>query len=136
MKIDGKPVVDGQRRIKITITPQDVSLGKSKNPTSCAAAQACIRQLHIPAARVHVGRTYLLMGNKWVRYHTPESLRTEIISFDRGTKFSPGDYTLTPMQPTHRGNGKRQGSAKPPTFKKKRAKPHFATGVRVSAKVY
>jgi hypothetical protein len=45
-------------------------------------------------ARVHVARTYLKIGNKWLRCITPESLRSEIVAFDRGGKFEPGEFEL------------------------------------------
>jgi hypothetical protein len=131
MRIAGLPVVDAPKKRTITITESDVEKGNTKDPAKCAAAQALLREKDCTEARVHIGRTYLKIGKKWVRYHTPESLRGEIISFDRGAMFQPGEYTLTPMQPTKRATGKAQGS---PTLKKKvtnpRAKPHVVYGVR------
>jgi hypothetical protein len=46
---------------------------------------------------VHLACTYLRFGNKWLRYATPPSLKAEIISFDRGGAFYPGDFRLHPM---------------------------------------
>jgi hypothetical protein len=48
-------------------------------------------------SRVHLGCTYLRFGKKWLRYATPPSLKAEIISFDRGGGFYPGDFRLHPM---------------------------------------
>ena len=132
MRIAGLPVVDAPKKRTITITESDVQKGNTKDPAKCAAAQALLREKDCTEARVHIGRTYLKIGKKWVRFHTPESLRGEIISFDRGATFQPGEYTLTPMQPAKRA-GRTQGSAKsaprtPP--KKIRAKPHVVHGVR------
>lgn len=131
MKIAGLPVVDAPKKLKIIITDKDVAKGNTKDPGSCAAAQACMRQTNCTEARVHLGRTYLKMAGKWVRYHTPESLRGEIISFDRGAMFQPGEYTLSPMQPAKR-TGKSQGTATNKNKKatKPRAKPHVVHGVR------
>lgn len=132
MKIHGKPVVDAKRRTTITITSKDIQRGNNKDPGGCAAALAIIRERHVKAARVHLGRTYILKGGKWVRYNTPDSVRSEIISFDRGATFQPGTYTFRPVQPSHRGIGKRQGSGKDKRKKnaKPRAKPHVVYGVR------
>ena len=130
MRINGLPVVDATKRLQITIKDTDVKNGKTKDPGACAAARACIRQLHCNAARVHLGRTYLQMGKKWVRFNTPEAIRAEIISFDRGALFQAGNYTLSPPQPSHRGNRKRQGSDAPSRGGKARAKPHVIHGVR------
>ena len=132
MRINGVPVIDSPKRLVITITPKDVSKGDTKNPSTCAAAQACLRQTECSEARVHLGRTYLKMDRKWVRFHTPQSLRAEIIAFDRGAKFQPGEYTLSPMQPSHRATGKGQGGKNKSKKKTQapRAKYHTVSGVR------
>lgn len=135
MRIDGKLVVDAPKSIAITITKADVRNGNTKDPGSCAAARACLNLPHVTKARVHLGRTYILKGNKWIRYLTPASLRGEIVAFDRGGTFAPGKYTLTkstPWQTFHKG--KQQGSTKGqtnPRHKQKKRPYHVTTGVRV-----
>lgn len=133
MKIAGLPVVDATKRLTIKITESDIEKGNTKDPGKCAAAQALLREKDCSEARVHLGRTYLKIGKKWLRFHTPESLRGEIISFDRGAAFQIGEYTLSPMQPSHKATGKAHGSApstKKPKVTKVRAKPHVVYGVR------
>jgi hypothetical protein len=110
MQINGLPVVDAKRKVTLKIIAKDIRNGNAKDPASCAAALACKRQLHANAARIHLGRSYVQIGRKWVRFLTPISLRTEIVSFDRGSSFKSGAFVLNPMQPSHRGSGKRQGS--------------------------
>ena len=130
MQINGLPVVDAKQKVKITISSRDVTKGKTKDPAACAAAVACLREVkNCTQARVHIGRTYLKIGKRWVRFHTPQSLRGEIVAFDRGANFEPGDYVLTPMQPSHRATGKAQGG----NAKKKKGKKrpyHITVGVR------
>lgn len=134
MKIDGAPVVNATKKLPITITPRDVKLGETKDPGACAAARACMREAGATQARVHISTTYLKMDKEWVRYRTPAAIRSEIISFDRGAGFQPGDYVLRPLQPSHRASGKRMGGpdrAKPKTkIRIKRAKRHVVTGIR------
>ena len=135
MKIAGIPVVDANKNVIIKITARDVRDGKTKDPGSCAAARACMRDMGASQARVHLGRTYLKVDKKWIRFETPEALRSEIISFDRGHDFQAGTYTLRVVRPSHKGGRKAQGSAvsktKPYGAKKKaRAKPHVVHGVR------
>jgi hypothetical protein len=133
MKIADFPVVDAKKKLTITITPQDIAKGDTKDPGACAAAQACMRQANCTKARVHIGRTYLLVDKKWVRYHTPRSLRGEIISFDRGTTFQPGEYTLMPMRPsarTGKAQSRTQNHPKPKVRLKHRTKPHVVHGIR------
>jgi hypothetical protein len=94
MRIEGKPVLNATKPVDIHITPLDIRTAKAKDPTACAAAKACVRELQATAAIVKRGRTYLKLGRSWFRFKTPLSLRSEIISFDRGGVFEPGEHTL------------------------------------------
>lgn len=94
MKISGLPVADAKRDQVIRITNSDVKRGGVKDPTTCAAALACRRDLQCTEAQVHIGRTYVKHGRSWVRYVTPSSLKYEIVAFDRGGQFEPGEYVL------------------------------------------
>lgn len=133
MKLEGLPVYDAERPAHITITAGDVKRGGVKKPSSCAAALACLRDLKVTEARVHLGRTYLRKGDKWLRYATPASLRTEIVAFDRGGSFTPDDYTLTPMSPSNLlGHSKPTGPKRTKTKRKVRAF-HTVVGVRPRA---
>ena len=105
MRIAGKKVVDATKPLRITISKRDASLGKTKDPGACAAARAIIRTLaDVKGARVHLGRTYVEYPDKWVRYKTPNALKTEIVSFDRGARaeYAEGSYTLYAPAPTDR----------------------------------
>lgn len=126
--INHVPVLDARKPASITIKPLDVRRGNSKDPGKCAAARACLHDMHAIAARVHVGRTYVELpakvakqygarikrsrGPVWVRFRTPPALRTEIVSFDRAKHFDPGDYVLPPPQPSHRARGRAYGGRK------------------------
>lgn len=110
MKINGLPVTDASKKLAVHITKRDVSLGATKDPGGCAAARAIVRQTGCQQARVHIGRTYIKFDNKWVRYATPPALRSEIVAFDRGGDFEPGDYTLHAIPPAKQ-KGIQQGTA-------------------------
>jgi hypothetical protein len=150
--INKVPVIDARRPASITIRPLDVKRGRGLNPGKCAAARACLRDMHAIQARVHVGRTYVELpvklakqygaraknktrGPVWVRFRTPPALRTEIVTFDRAKQFDPGDYTLPPPQPSHRARGKSYGGKQAKKRKRtggyKRPTPrHVLGGVR------
>lgn len=139
MEIAGLKVVDATKPLLLHITLGDVKHGDNKNPSACAAAQCIMRQEHVDAVRVHIGRTYLRMkgDKKWTRYKTGDALRTEIVSFDRGGKFAPGEYYITPLPPSQREKalaGKRQGGRDAPGRKRKpkvaRVHLHQVTGIR------
>lgn len=132
MKINGLPVVDPHYSVILHIKDQDINRGKSKDPAACAAARACVRE--IPAcsqARVHLGRVYIIMKKKVLRLQTPKPLRSEIIAFDRGGKFYPGTYTLSPVHhPLGKGTGSSKGRNNPKDKQKKRRPYHIVKGVR------
>ena len=134
MKIDGVKVVDARKKVHIRITADDVIKGNSKDPGACAAALACMRDLHVTQARVHVARTYVKMNGHWLRFSTPESLKSEVVAFDRGGKFMPGDYALTPMSPAGRLGAVRAKPSKNtgthPQRKPARKVIHRTAGVR------
>lgn len=136
MRVAGLPVENASKALKLVITKRDCELGDTKDPALCAAARACKRELGATEVRVHIGRVYVKTKDKWTRYITPKSLRTEIIAFDRGGKFEPGEYILGKIQPS-KATGKSQGS--PQTNRRsskdrykapKRTKSHTVTGIR------
>lgn len=149
MEINGKKVVDATRKAKIHITQTDATKGANKDPAACAAARAAKRDIaDCISARVHIGRVYVETKDKWIRYFTPEALRTEIIAFDRGGTFQPGVYELKPTGPSETEKarkGYQTGSdtnrTKPgnipeksprKTLKIARIKRHNVTGIRPS----
>lgn len=129
--IDGLPIIDAKKTITLTVTNRDINGADTKDPADCVAARACRRELHATEARVHLGRVYIKTSpGAWTRYLTPPSLRQEIISFDRGGSFEPGDYVLHVPHPAKR-LGKRTGSAKTYVRRgKKRASPTMVKNVR------
>lgn len=132
MKINGFPVVDATKKLKIKITNRDISKAHSKDASACAAAKAVKRQCRVTDARVHIARTYLKINDKYVRYYTSPALRTEIIAFDKGGRFASGEYLLASIRPSHRQGVKQGNSAKKKTNKptRKRSKPHIVSDVR------
>jgi hypothetical protein len=133
MKIKGMPVKDAKKSLVLTITTADVRTGKGKEPRTCAAARALCRQEHVPEAIVHLSRVYVRKGDQWLRYGTPQSMRSEIVAFDRGGTFETGTYTLPALQPSVRLGSPRKSprildGSKPQSGN--RAKMHITKGVR------
>lgn len=114
MEIAGKRVVDATKPVTINITPRDIAAGDNKNPSSCAAAKAAKHSIEdCISARVHIGRVYIEQEKKWVRYNTPDSLKQEIIAFDRGGAFAPGEYTLRPISVNETAEGRKRNAQGP-----------------------
>ena len=142
MEINGKRVIDATKPARIHVTKHDTTEGDTKNPSSCAAARAAKSDIaNCLSARVHIGRVYIEGPKYWTRYQTPESLRTEIIAFDKGGTFQPGEYTLRPPAPSNRrDNGSNHKSKKRPSAVKSprkairiaKIKRHNVTGIRLS----
>ncbi len=135
MKIAGTKVEDASEPLTIMITKSDVRSGSTKKATSCAAAKALCRQEHCDEARVHFSRAYIRRGEKWIRFSVPPSLRSEIVAFDRGGEFAPGEYRLTPLQPIARLGARKhpadtRGKRSHKNHGKRKRPYHIATGVR------
>jgi hypothetical protein len=97
-------------------------------------------------AIVNLSRAYLRNGRKWTRYVVTAALRGEILAFDRGGAFAPGEYRLYPIQPTQRLNAlkstrerakakmkakaKKRDGSRPETGARLKASYHVASGVR------
>lgn len=134
MQIDGTKVVDAKKPLTLHITTGDVKKGANKNPSSCAAAQACLKLPGVTQARVHIATTYIKVHDKWLRFRTPGALRSEIVAFDRGGKFEAGEYTLKPMPPALKlgtgAKGSDTSKNKPRSAKKKARSYHHVKGLR------
>ena len=94
MKLNGLPVFDATEPLPFSVTNRDINRGGTKEPDSCAIALACKRKTHCKDVRIHLSYSYLLEGDHWVRYRTPACISREIVAFDRGGSFDPGEYTL------------------------------------------
>jgi hypothetical protein len=114
--INGLPVVDAKRALTLHITKADIARAADsiKKPESCAAARACYRELHAKEVRIHTYRAYVRTNeSNWVRYWVPTRLRQEIVAFDRGGQFEPGEYKLDKIPPSSAVTGKTQGTRPP-----------------------
>jgi hypothetical protein len=128
---EGLPVVDAAQNVDITITAADVRNSKKKNPGACAAAVATERKFHRPV-KVFLSRMYVKDKNQWVRFITPGNIAREIISFDRGSEFEPGEYHF--RAPTVGQRLGSHGSSQSKGTHKTRKPQHVVGNVRISAK--
>jgi len=116
--LDGLPVYDATEPLIIEIVKADIRSRDRKNPEKCALAQACKRELHVTEARAYLSRLYIKHGDHWLRYQLPETVRTEVASFDRGGGFSQGTYRIPPLSPSKWSGGRTRGdgTGKPKTM--------------------
>jgi hypothetical protein len=129
--IDGLPVEDAKRPILLKITKGDCKKADRKEPSTCAVAQAFYRQTNAQEVRIHLARAYVkTTPDKWVRYIVEKAMRLELVVFDRGGTFAPGEYRLSAPQPSKRIGAR---PAKPgPKLKRgtPRRPPHVLVDVR------
>jgi len=134
-RIDGQPVANSATSIRLTITERDIKDGAPLNPNACAIALAAQRHIEgVTAARAHLGCIYLMIRGKWRRFHTSGALSREIVAFDRGGKFYPGEYDLLPV-PAHTLIKRARKPSSTPRRRgpPRRRKPHYTEGVRSTA---
>lgn len=132
--IDGLPVYDATEPLMIEVLPADISRRRRLDPERCAVAEACKRELQVQEARVYLSRLYVHQGDHWLRYVLPESIRSEIQTFDRGGGFSTGTYRITPPVPSKRvGAPMRGGQNRTHPGAGKPITQRHVTGIRQSS---
>lgn len=102
-----KSVVDAKQAVRVDVTKEDSVKGSKRAPNKCAMARAFEREKDYDGAVISTSVSYLIKGDKAVRYKTPEAVTREIISFDRHADFAPGRYSLKPPGKTGTLEGKR-----------------------------
>lgn len=125
-------VEDAKRGIWVEVTEQDSTSSDAKSHKSCVMAVACKRKQRADGVIISLATAYVVKGSVATRYKIPDSVSREIISFDRGASFSPGEYMLTAPTPSqklggssHRGSNMRQ-RPKPKSIRRQ----HRTGGVR------
>jgi len=90
-RIDGQPVANGHRRLRIKVSAADIKDGAPMNPNACAIARACLRQVpRVVDAMVHKKRLFLLFEGqtRWQRWYVPEYATRELFN-RRRSRYSP-----------------------------------------------
>jgi hypothetical protein len=97
-----RPVIDALTPLDITVTKQDITASKPNDPQNCAYARS-IRRDHPGIEDCFVNRSsaFIVYPKAIVRYVLTTSMQKEIVAFDRGGKFAPGEYHLCPPCPAH-----------------------------------
>lgn len=120
---------DARKPITIEVTKNDATISKRRAHRECAMAVACKRAFKVDGVIIARTTAYLVKGTTATRFKLPPSVAREITSFDRGSDFAPGVYTLSKPSESHKmdspgGNGKRNGKGS------SRAHQHLTTGIR------
>lgn len=128
-----KNAYDSDKAIEVSVEKRDCNEAKRRDPAECALARAAKRELHADGAVIGISTSYIIKGDKAIRFATPESVRREIVSFDRHQDFEPGTYHLPPKPPTNRlgvsSRGKDKRDRHDEASKKK--KVHHSVRIRI-----
>lgn len=136
-------VVDSNVDLYVSVTEDDSSTSKKKDPANCAFANACARCCNADGAIINIGTAYVIKGNVATRFRTTEGVAREIVSFDRHQDFAPGhNYRLGKITKARamgarRGGYERTGN-RPNTRKPgilHRPSPHRTSGIRVTTSI-
>ena len=124
-------IVDSRKPLSIEVTGRDVNSAKRKDHQVCAMAVACKRKFKLDGVIISVKRAYAIKGNRAVRFDIPETVSREIVSFDRGAEFVPGNYRLNAIPKSSR-SGRSTPRAPRPNGGRKRpyAHIHKTEGIR------
>lgn len=99
---DLRQVRDATEPLRIRVRTSDIQQGEVKIAENCALSLACRRQQKCDAAIIRMRVAYLIFGTRAVRYKVPESVRRELVAFDRARAFEPGLYQLSVPIPSAR----------------------------------
>lgn len=128
--------VDATRPVEVSVNRRDCKIAEKMNPSECALAKAAKRELNADGVIIGISTSYVIRGTQAIRFDTPESVRREIVSFDRHQDFAPGDYYLTPKSPSDRigADSRRNKNKTGGKYKSARRKMHHSARVRMLPK--
>lgn len=109
-------VVDATEDLEVEVTERDAKNSRKKDHADCAMAVATRRQEGAKTTKkvgsiISRSIAYVIRGNTATRYEVPPSVRSEVISFDRGGGFEVGNYQLKAVQPATRLGAQSQRSS-------------------------
>lgn len=129
-----KKIVDAKTNAHIEVTEKDANPKGIKKHNECAMAVACKRKFKLDGVIIARSVAYLIKGNKARRFILPPSVSREIVSFDRGAGFAPGNYELSKVNPSAqigmRKKERGKGGSNTNTGEGIKTFRHLTTGIR------
>ena len=93
-------VNDAKAGISVEVTRADERASQRKSHETCAMAVACKRTMKLDGVIISIKTAYMIRGTTATRFKVPERVSREVVSFDRGAGFEPGNYRLEkPIMP-------------------------------------
>lgn len=123
-------IKDATKSISVEVLPKDIDYKAKKKHGECAIAQACKRSMSLDGAVIAPSRAFLVKGDTVTRYELSAQAIRELVSFDRGGSFEPGNYRMHKIAKRRRfgnrggGWGRKTGE--------RRTKRHVVSNIRAS----
>jgi hypothetical protein len=125
-------IEDASECVAIEVTKHDDKIAQKKDHKTCAMAVACKRKLGLDGVMISINTAYLVKGTTARRYHLPQSVAREVVSFDRGAGFAPGQYQLSKVPKSLRlGTKQRNKTGRGKTGGADKEFIHHTAGIRV-----
>jgi hypothetical protein len=97
-----KRVVDSRTSLEVHVGEVDCKSAQPNEPDDCALARAVKREYKADGVIIGIGGSYIIRGDRAIRFQTTGSVGREITSFDRHHDFAPGVYRLSKVSPSRR----------------------------------
>lgn len=88
-------VYDALEPVKLNVISKDKVGAEAKSQTKCVFAKAACRTFQADGAWIGIATTYLIFGNKAIRFKTPQTVARELVTYDRHKTMENGDYRLS-----------------------------------------
>lgn len=126
---DVTKVKDARSDIEIEVTKAD-GQASPKDHKNCAIARACKRGLNLDGAVVSRSVVYLVKDDEATRYLIPNAVAREMVAFDRGAGFAPGEYELKRPASHKMGPGTHSRKPRKPGSRPRGKPRHQTAGLR------
>jgi hypothetical protein len=121
-------VKDASKRLTLEVTKHDAANSHRKKHSECAMAVACKRAMKLDGVIVSATTAYLIKDTVATRYELPMAAQKEVVAFDRGGGFSPGEYQL--LKPSHNLGRQEGGKDKRARGTEPKRRHHYTEGIR------
>lgn len=92
-------VIHAKKHVIVEVSSKDCKEGKGFQTNECALAKAAKRQFKADGVAIRLSDSFVIKGKTAIRFMTPETVKRELVSFDRHHDFAPGIYRLSPAPP-------------------------------------
>lgn len=94
-----KKVIHATQPVLVDVLPRDCTEGKKLQTDECALARAAKRQFKADGVAIRLSDSFIVNGDTAIRFATPDTVKRELVSFDRHKDFAAGMYRLSPARP-------------------------------------